>query len=88
MRCLHLLLLVLTLVIADPSAHYKHCWDGRVLEVQCPNDLAYSDLSGGFCDYLEYVDCGSRPVKPLPEEGKAATSVQSSTNSTSSSLLE
>ncbi|KAF4528925.1 hypothetical protein B566_EDAN010242 [Ephemera danica] len=46
---------------------YLDCWDGRVLEVQCPNDLAYSDLSGGFCDYLEYVDCGLRPVKPLPE---------------------
>ncbi|KAF4528924.1 hypothetical protein B566_EDAN010241 [Ephemera danica] len=73
MRCLHLLLLVLTLVIADPSAHYKR-----------------DDLSGGFRDYLEYVDCGSRPVKPLPEEGKAATSVQSSTSSpeTSSSSAE
>ncbi|KAF4526708.1 hypothetical protein B566_EDAN015678 [Ephemera danica] len=41
---------------------YLDCWDGRVLEVYCPNDLVFSDLAGGFCDYLEYVDCGSRPL--------------------------
>jgi hypothetical protein len=30
------------------------------LEQSCPWGTAYSDLPGGFCDYLEYVDCGGR----------------------------
>jgi hypothetical protein len=41
---------------------FVDCWDGRVREKYCPDNQVFSDLPGGFCDYLEYVDCGNRPL--------------------------
>ena len=46
---------------------FVDCWDGRVLEKLCPHNLVFSDL-GDFCDYREYVECGTRPILGDPPQ--------------------
>lgn len=37
---------------------YVNCWDGVVLEQECPGGLLFS--SKGYCDYPANVDCSNR----------------------------
>ncbi|XP_046740116.1 YLP motif-containing protein 1-like [Diprion similis] len=46
---------------------YLNCWDGIVIEQECPGGLLFNEYKG-YCDFSDNVYCGSRPVAtPQPE---------------------
>lgn len=50
-------------------AHYLNCWDGNVVEQQCPHDLLFNEHMS-YCDYDYNVDCAGRPEFPSKCQSK------------------